>query len=422
MSSKLKANALIYSLFIIVIVGVILTFFILLFYHSNRFAHNYQSHSHQFDHVNSGFEILLSKNPGIAMNSKEERLLFDEDPASNVILSRKSWGAYEVVSSSLADEYFSYSKTALLGSSPDEEQVFFLADHNTELKVAGKTYLGHRAYLPQKGISRAYISQRPYEGTQLLYGEKKESTAAMPKINVTSFIDYYPFSPGKLDSIVDFTTILGKDSLKQSFKRKTLVLQSKDGIYLDHQHFSGNIIFVSQREIHVSAGCKLQDVILIAPYLHIEEGFEGQAQFFACDSVDVEKNIVLEYPSGIYLVNDQNIPNKVQKRLTINENCSISGNIIVLDQKNNDKSPLILEFGGQTKFTGDLYCNGNTQLNGYYQGRILCNKLFYRTPATTYINHLIDTRINEENISPFFLFSTLFSDKSNNRDIIKWME
>ena len=107
---KYKASALLYSLFIIIIIGTLLTIIIFLFGISKKTVYKIVSISQKQYDIQSGFNILMSSNSIIPIESSKELDLFD-DGKSIVQLERYQWGLLEFIGASIPDTNRKYSNT-----------------------------------------------------------------------------------------------------------------------------------------------------------------------------------------------------------------------------------------------------------------------------------------------------------------------
>jgi len=298
---KCKASSLLYSLFILLIVGALLTIVIFLFGISKKNVFKFVLKSQEVYDIQSGFNILMSSSSIIPLESTKELDLFD-DGLSIVLLERYQWGLMEIIGSSVQDSVNSNKKYALIAETVTTEQKFYLVDNNTPLSLAGKTELYGICVLPKKGVERAYLANSNYEGTQLIYGTKELSSTTMPDIDKEfklKLTNIFNQKLGIKDSLVNEKTLSYGDSISNSFHNKTIVIKSSNGIMIPEMMLKGNIKIISDKEIYVSAGTQLDGVILIAPYIEIANDFEGNCQLFSTDSIKIGNNVKMDYLSAL---------------------------------------------------------------------------------------------------------------------------
>src|SRR5690606_12628712 len=66
---------------------------------------------------------------------------------------------------------------------------------------------------------------------------------------------------------------------------------------LKSKSIKGNYIFISKDTINIDKSSYLEDVILVAPVIRIEDGFVGNLQAFASKTIEIGSNVMLNYPS-----------------------------------------------------------------------------------------------------------------------------
>jgi hypothetical protein len=416
---KQKASSLLYALFILIAVGTLLTLIIFLFLISSKTVIEQNKEDRKFYDLESGFNVLLSGNNIIPLNSSQDYDLF-EDEKSIVHLSRWQWGLMESVTCSIEHENDKFEKSALIASGSSDGQRFFMVNQNSSLSLSGQAELHGKCYLPEKGLERAFISGKPYIGDKLIYGQKLLSESSMPKLlggfkeNIYSLLSQKNDSPN--DSVVPFNGMT--ESLTHSFKKKSLVQYSEEGIYLNNLELSGNIKIISNKEVLIGSNTILNNVIIVAPYIEIEKDFEGACQIFASDSILINENVRLAYPSAVIL--GQEKETEVSAYLRTGDNFWIEGAVLAFQKKYDYKHPVHLSIAKESKINGTLYCDGISQLSGEINGEIITNKLFVQSPASTYVNHLQDCIINKEMISDYFVFFNIF--ESQTKRVVTWTE
>src|SRR5690606_33532926 len=88
---------------------------------------------------------------------------------------------------------------------------------------------------------------------------------------------------------------------KFSFFNKIYYHYESQPIYLNATQLIGNIIIKSDSLLNIAKDCQLEHIICIANIIKIEARFQGNIQAFAQDSIVVEKDCRLTYPSSLVL-------------------------------------------------------------------------------------------------------------------------
>lgn len=373
--------------------------------------------------MQSGFNILLSNKSPVLLESSQLLDLYNEG-TNTVLLERFQWGILEYIGASIPDSIIKYSKYALIANTIDNDQQFYLVDNNSPLSLAGQTELYGNFFLPKKGVERAYLANSPYTGTELVYGTTSQSETQMPPMSLdyqNKIKNIYTKENSNKDSLVNGFILSYGDSIAHSFVKKTIVINSNDGILIPAMSLTGNIKIISQKEIFISSGAQLDGIILIAPYIEIEQEFEGNCQIFATDSLKIGDNVQMDYLSAITIFQktESKMPNA---KIKIGENFVFSGVLIGFQELYDYKNPIQVLFSINSDFKGSLYCNGDVQLKGKFIGNLIINRLKLEKPGSTYINHLEEASINKDLLSKNYALIGVSESEFTSKKVISWLE
>lgn len=231
----------------------------------------------------------------------------------------------------------------------------------------------------------------------------------------------YNTETGNKDSLVYELILSYGDSISHSFLNKTVVINSENGILIPAMILKGNIKVISKKEIFISSGAQLDGIILIAPYIEIENEFIGNCQLFATDSIKIGNNVQMDYLSAmtIFQKTESKMPHA---KITIGENFIFSGALIGYQEQYDYKNPIQILFGINTDFTGAIYCNGDVQLKGKFTGDLVINRLKLEKPGSTYINHLEDAFINKDPLSKNYALISVGKSEYKCKKVISWLK
>jgi hypothetical protein len=418
----IKAGALLYAVIISIVMAIISGSLILSSYLSSIEFQNYQITERLSRDVASGINILLSKQSLILPDQVHVVDLFDLKEDS-IKLGRKLWGALEVVTSQAFSMNRKISKIAEIGFSQANSNPYclYLADQDEPLSVCGKTQIKGLAYLPKAGIKRGFVEGQNYSGSELVNGEIRKSEKKIPELN-SSVLDHIKniLSTKNLsenDSVLSIGSNQLRDSIFNSFVNRTLIIKKSGTIKLSGV-FSGNIVLASDKQIEISSDVILKDVIICAPKIIIKQGFKGNAQFFATDSIFVDKNVTLFYPSVIGLVNNPKSPNMTT--VTLNENDSISGFVFAHREDIPSAKQTIISIPTNSVIHGEVYSNGFVDMRGSIYGSLMCSKILLHTPSSVYENNLLGAIIDRTMLSNYYVGTTLM-EESSVKKVIKWL-
>ena len=287
----------------------------------------------------------------------------------------------------------------------------YMANFTQTLNLSGEVTIKGNVFMPTERYKEAYINNKPNRIS--IQGEKNISEIHLPILsdkceaifkNSNSYKATFNDIEKKNDSIY-----------VNSFFNETVEFQMSTTT-LENKIIKGNFIISSNDSIYIRKNNILEDVIIIAPKVAIEEGFVGSIQVFAKESITLEKEVTLNYPSVIALYN-----NKENKEafLLIDEEVKIAGLVMLFgnDVVHLDKNTLEIKEKG--KIIGNVYCTGVLTLKSDVYGTIYTSKLNHKTTSSSYSNTLADIIIDVTKKPKVFIDMPIFNTKNNRYAIIK---
>jgi cytoskeletal protein CcmA (bactofilin family) len=342
--------------------------------------------------------------------------LFNESAVSTE-LKMESWGVFTLSHATSDWRDRSYSKTALLGNYLfDSEKVgLYLADKGKYLSIAGKTKLTGTTYLPALGIRSVYIDGEPYRGDKLFYGREENSNKNLPELNPDKLKIIEQLFTGELgDSIGDLSDLLYGDKVSQSFAEQSILYESRSEIDLINVSITGKLIIHSDSLIYVNKSSQINNCILVAPQIIIDKGFRGSLQVFASDSILIEENVELSYPSVIGVYN----PEGNTAFCYVNENAEISGAVFChAALEAGESTELFLQPG--VSINGLVYASGKVHIQGSIYGTLYANTFVLRTKRGYYENHLLNAVVDPETQYRDFLVPGML-EEHNQKAVLAW--
>lgn len=399
------------------------SFIILSSHFHNRYIVNTQGQAKLIANVNSAINLVLGKPEVLQVNQKKSVDLFD-DGECIVELEGKNWGMYSVAVASSVWHNYSFSKTAMFGDDifNTEQVALYLADNNNYLSLCGKTILKGICYLPKLGTKRAYIEGQSFVGAKMVDGEVKASAKKLPEINKELLERNKNYLQGTFqptDSIRYFEEFREKDSIVNTFHNKTLVIVSNNKIQLEFKFFKGNIIIYSKKEVEIQSNARIEDIIVYAPGVTVKTGFTGNLQIYASDSLTIEDDCIIRYPSvaGLICI-DKN--DKVRRFLKVDEQSEVSGAVFLYNTGSTSKIQPVLSIGKETDIYGQVYCNTLTELKGNIYGSLYTTGFILKTPSSVYEDHLLNAVIDFSKLSLHFAGISLL-EQPKQKELIKWL-
>lgn len=418
----LKAGSLFYAIVIALIIAVVSGMFILFSYY-NRIQNIWIEQNQKLIlNANSGLKLLLSSNEYLDLNSQKEIDLYGENTDS-VRLERRHWGAFEIAVANAHFKNNSSLKAAIIGNniSTDKTTALFLADLDKPLSLCGNTQLSGTCYLPKAGVKRAYIEGQSFSGEKLVNGEIKESGNTLPEINqslIESNRKYFQGVFETSDSLYDATITPIPDTVINSFKEQTKIIKSDQPIALINNYIRGNVRIISKTSVFIGASAKLEDIIVYAPQVIVEDGFTGNLQIFSSDSVAIGKECKLAYPSAINIIRTGSSKDNIT--IKIGEDTEILGVIFGYQESNTFRKNLLVSIDKGVKITGQVYVTGSVDLKGQIYGSLYCQKFVLVTPSSVYENHLLNAVIDITKLPASFVGVNLVN-KAIRKGVVKWL-
>ena len=386
LTMKSKASALIYAIFISIFTSLISGYIITISYYENLLVKRL-AEKRKIENVLISALNLIS----VESNLQEKEIDLFSFPAK-ITVGLERWGVYRLARASFLYKEKKFSKAALIGNllSTDQRFSLYLQDRSKPLGVGGKAFLNGKIFLPARGYTNSYLLNNrlndvAINGTIFKSSENLPGPDAALMSEFNGFLNYSSFR----DSVIQMT-MSGSDSLRVSFSGKVAIVNS-DGNNLVSGNYSGKVILVSNSFLIVSSSCKLEDVVLIAPYIRIQQGFKGSLQCIAKDSITIEDNCSLSYPSALVLFNMENADGI--HRINIGVNDSIMGQVIGYSMGNEIRNHLEINVSENSLIYGEVHCNGWLDLQGTVMGSVTTADLYYSRSGifqNTFINGKID--------------------------------
>lgn len=395
---QLKGSALPTVMVVSILICLLILFAFTLFDINALLYIGYQYGRQRKEFLNSAF-VLYCRDSTFAesLNNQAEYQLYKEDDASTVRFDISPWGLYEVVRVSSADQRF--RSVRLLGKKEENLQKagVWICSRDAALSIAGNSRITGVVFAPLNGINYIRIEDKPFSGEAI---PEYNVRLAEPELPVADSIYLNQMSIRYEKMKSDMQSLPADSKLPYcSFFKETscFVLSGKtEGLTV-----RGNAILYAD-EVTVSSESNLTDVILIARKVIVEKGFAGSMQIMASDTVIVEENVQLRYPSGI-LVNG----NAGKTYLEMGTESSLEGYAIIKGTMEKENSLHILPNYKQANHSflgGLLYVDGIATISGTISGATYIKECYYLPVNGSYAGTLFNVKIsrNEQAAFPFF--------------------
>ena len=422
-SLKVKAGALQLTLFIAVVIALLLASFLILI-NTHKLFNIQSDFAHEtINNANTGVFYALERD--LPLETETTININDSREYSTLNVQRHFWGVFENIRSKATIKTYQFEKKALAGGvqKSEDRPALYLRDNNKALVLVGNTKIEGVAYLPKQGAKPGNISGQSYYGSQLIYGQVRQSSS-QKKLSgnlITHLRKLYRQADDSQD--IQYLNI---DRLKKhevSFSEKMQTVYSNDTIVLQDVELIGHIKVRSRSKIIVDPTAKLKDVVLIAPEIEIRGHSRVTCQAIAFKKITVGKNSQLEYPSALVLFQDSEPDSKPfkpgeQQHIKIDSEAKISG-VVLYEGKiaaNNYRPQVIIEENAH--ITGEVYCNQNLELKGTVFGTVLTNNFVANQSGSIYQNHIYNGTIISNELPEEFAGLLLHNQK---KGVGKWL-
>ncbi|PJJ11134.1 hypothetical protein CLU83_4630 [Flavobacterium sp. 1] len=398
-----KAHSLLYAIYICLIVSIIcgaLLFFSNLYGQLNLY-YNLQEELY----INNQSIVNL------ALENKETLQEPIQDEKSGIIGSyaTKPYGLLNLLLVTSETNKDTVQSAHFIGRYTKDKTALFLANFSKSLTYTGTVKLIGDNSLPSTYIETAYINNK---SNQLLVdGKNTISENQLPEINPDFKKIFYGIHAEK-------TSLSDVEKPKDSLYFNSFFNTTKE-IYLNsivsNVIFKGNFILRSKDSLHIKKNTVLEDVILIAPKITFESGFKGTVQAFASERIELEQNVILNYPSVVCIYNETSDESKIK----IKKECKINGAVVLFGNTNEMIDKNSIEIDEEGLLFGDIYCSGKLFLKSKVYGSVYTNRLFYKTESASYDNTISDIEINAKKRPNYFISIPIFDSKNVSHGIIK---
>lgn len=413
---NLPAGALFYALLVTVLIGAFSTAIITTSYYHKVIRDYDLLEKRLVKNADSGLQLLMSQS-GEVESQYLDLYGADED---SVFIKKIHWGLFDIAVSEAFRETLkgrqSFQRIAQLGNKPNaewEQASLYLRDGYKPLTLAGKTRIRGVVMLPKAGVKGGYVDGHSYIGKQLIYGQRKLSENQLPEIDIKRV--YLQWRKLKESNGISLEGL--PDSVKVSFSEETMILRDSV-IYINEQLIKGNVCLVADSLIYISRNTVVEDILVFAPHIFIEEGFIGSIQAFATYKLEVGRHSKLNYPSSLCLL--QRDTAKRTSFMTIGDNVEVEGLILAEDQKKGKPIPMV-QFKDSCLVQGQIYVNGKLELRGRINGNVTTSSFLLKTASSAYDNHLMNVEIDNNGRSSNYISPFLNQNKAK-PSIVKWLK
>lgn len=396
-----RANSLLYAVYICLVVSVVCA---ALLYYSDIYRQLNQ-------YYNSQEDLFLANQSAVnyALGTMKDTDEITDETGITSVFTTKPYGMLTLMET----KTFTASDTVLsmhfIGQYPKNNTCLYLPQFSKPLSYSGHVTLSGISCLPQTGIGQTHIALS--ENQLHFSGSIAKPDVLLPKLN-DRFRDIYK---PELAAMQLSAMEKSNDSVySNSFSLPTLYIDIS-GINLDRKVIKGNIVLMSSLPVTVNKSAALQDVIIKAPSVVFEPGFEGNLQVFAQENIELGEDAKLGYPSVLCVFN----PNSNSASIQVKERAEVSGAVVLFgsDLANISKNNVV--FSKESLVVGDVYCEGQADLSGTVYGAVYSNRFVKKTDASLYENCISETEVNAGKRPEYFISIPLFTANVTGYGLLK---
>ncbi|WBX75090.1 hypothetical protein PG911_10515 [Tenacibaculum ovolyticum] len=390
---KIQSSSLSYSLLIITVIGVFLFTLIMVVSFSNRIFSKLEIENELIDRAESTLNYVLSN---YNMFDKHDKKINIKGIGHSLVRKNK-WGALKMLQYQVVFKNDTIKETLFIEDTLRDSISLVLVKNNKHFFLGGKCSIEGDIKVPNEEIKELNLSG--YTNRLTHRGSVGKALNKLPIIN-NFYLD---------DDVINLDEEKAYEESYNSFfnKPKKIIFTSKKGI--SGLSLSGNYILESQQEIFIKKNNKLNDVIIKSPIVRIEEGFKGVIQVLATKKVVIEKNVILKYPSVIYVSGKKN-----EVEIKVGENSEIIGLVVAISNNYKENKVLISK---NSIIAGSLYCSGEVEFKGEMYGTIYAHEFYLNTGESEYQNALLN--FNLYLLPEFFQKISIIDSGDNVCKIIK---
>jgi len=395
-----KAGSLLYAIYVCLLVGLLCGALLYIATMYNQLNIYYTLHDDLYIQNQSYSNYSLINGEGAEFT--------DEDGGIHSYSKIRPYGALSLLEVTSVLNTDSIVSLHLLGTADKDRTCIYVPRSGSGLAYSGTVTLSGEKKLPEEYIRPLYIDNKPNkldaEGKVLLSGPELPELSDKIKKGRNA---------GAIKEVAIEQLSKNNSCYYNSFLNNTLRVNLKDPL-LSGIEIRGNIILESADSIVVSHSAQLQDVILVAPKIIFKDGFKGAVQAFASQKIVTEENVMLEFPSVLYIDNRGGS----YSLIAVSANNKIYGAVLLAGNTIQEAEKHEVNIAKSCTIVGTLYCSGTLILESNVTGNVYANRLRHITASSKYDNCIADIEINAIKMPVGYTGLPIF-EQSKNYDIIK---
>lgn len=343
--------------------------------------------------INSGYDIPTNSNITLSLFKNKD---------DSVIITNRKWGIYDLYFITFCEFGRVIKRVGLWGGVYDyEKNISFFVSSNSKPITLSKNVI----VIGNLEIPGGYVDGMGKLGENIKF--------AKSKVSAISFIDGKVYNLNfKLDSIIKLENINSINNFKNSFLKTTVFFKVNSNCCFDNLVVSGNVSIISDGSITIKSTSKLDNIIVAAKKVVVEDNFTGRLQIYASDSIVVGRNVVLKYPSSLICTTNDACINIMQ-------NSKVCGGVVLLNNTDINTSKGIISISNSSKIYGLIFSAFNVDCKGFVEGALYCNRFLSEKRSMYYENSVDSLILNETQLPSYFAMPSILNHKK--RKFICWL-
>lgn len=429
---SLKASALFYVLLLSSLVAIILTAMISIWVFYRGVQQRDDALSALTRSADSGMSFLLSQpfagggewsatgyfSPLVAgslqfMEGSKEIL---QSSHAFLELSSVNWGllrSLSVTAHSTLKGIPVLRKNALVGYAYQPKLGLLLPNNRQPLTLTGSSYLRADVQIGEVRINTANLNGTPYSGGTPFMGRSLPYTEGDEAINTFPNIQFTVPTGGRAD--------LSEIVTEQSFQYPPLVSPLVKVLSLVGKNIRGKVVLRADSLIYVDKTTTLEDVILVAPTIQIDDDFSGSFQAFATHNILVGERVNLTYPSYMCLSVPLVGPRGFKGEIRCGDQFSLAGGLFLVRPPRGRINPYLV-IGEQSFVRGTISCQGTVEIQGEMLGTIRAENFLYRADLRERINYIHNFQFEGPEPNPGAPWAAPLIETPAHKTIAKWVD
>lgn len=403
---KLKGGALYIAIIVSIVIGVLLSMFILMAHYNQRNVTVFTQSTQLYYNLKSAFEIAQSDYFVTELNGKWFKNTSNDD---SIKIKKLNWGSFLLIHAITKNRHQNLSQAGLYGTFMNSDTALLISDNSRPVGLSGKIEFKANCYLPKAGIKPAFIEGQRFQSSTQNALYIKSCSGSIPQIKegiVKGLKEQFEISV-YTDSIINELP----DKIDHSFTAKTIVCEMGSG-NLSGKYWKNNIKIICRNDIELDSSCHFENILIVCKKVKFKQNFKGSVHVIASDSIVAGKKSEFLYPSSFTLLANEDGSNNL-KCIILNEDCMFSGGIIALNQSiTTNTAKVFVKLNASCRVNGLIYSSDYLHLEGQLNATVIANTLLLKTPSAVYENHILGCEINPKKYSHILSTPLLFNTNS----------